>query len=348
MPGRPAVAAAPSSCGAHRVAVCATRAELARACRRAGAAPRQRGCHTDAGVLRFSRSCVTGRRRIVGAAPMDVADVAALERGADAMWRACRAHPQLRVLVWLAVFGMARGCFRDDRRSSDGRAALVATTERAPAVHRRGHHSAAVRVGCHEAVRCRRARAVSACSRHSIRSRARLRSATMRLSLVSPASCRRCSPRRQCPDSEPTRQPVRVVLNARFRLPAGTICARSQRIRRRRLDSGLRRWRCRLAAKAGRSKVGRWCSAPAQRSQREFDVPLDAEFVGFRATRQVEEAIAELRLSPRDVVESRQAIRRRDGAVGRSLRARAHVLSRQLCVSRSGRLLGARPRQRCG
>jgi hypothetical protein len=45
---------------------------------------------------------------------------------------------------------------------------------------------------------------------------------------------------------------------------------------------------------------------PGQYSQHEFDVPLDAEFVGFRATRQAEQAIAELRVIPRAVVETRK------------------------------------------
>ena len=43
-----------------------------------------------------------------------------------------------------------------------------------------------------------------------------------------------------------------------------------------------------------------------QHAQREFDLPLDAEFVGFRAARAVEGTIAELSVSPRDVVESRK------------------------------------------
>ena len=37
-------------------------------------------------------------------------------------------------------------------------------------------------------------------------------------------------------------------------------------------------------------------------------MPLNAEFVGFRASRQAEQAIAELRISPRSVVETRKRI----------------------------------------
>ena len=48
--------------------------------------------------------------------------------------------------------------------------------------------------------------------------------------------------------------------------------------------------------------------APGQHSLRDFDVPLDAEFVGFRASRQAEQAIAELRVSPRSVVETRKRV----------------------------------------
>ena len=42
--------------------------------------------------------------------------------------------------------------------------------------------------------------------------------------------------------------------------------------------------------------------------QREFNVPLDAEFVGFRAPRSVEQTIAELRVSPVSVVETRKRV----------------------------------------
>jgi hypothetical protein len=47
---------------------------------------------------------------------------------------------------------------------------------------------------------------------------------------------------------------------------------------------------------------------PGQRSRRDFDVPLDAEFVGFRVARHAEQAIAELRVTPRSVVETRKRI----------------------------------------
>jgi hypothetical protein len=46
-----------------------------------------------------------------------------------------------------------------------------------------------------------------------------------------------------------------------------------------------------------------------KRVRREFEVPLDAEFIGFRAARPVEQSIAELRLSPVHVVETRKRFR---------------------------------------
>ena len=68
---------------------------------------------------------------------------------------------------------------------------------------------------------------------------------------------------------------------------------------------------------------------PGQHSQRDFDVPLDAEFVGFRASRQAEQAIAELRVSPRSVVETRKRVPGRNRSLGCGVCARPHLLSRQ-------------------
>ena len=107
------------------------------------------------------------------------------------------------------------------------------------------------------------------------------------------------------PGQRTARQPVRVVLNARFRLPAGryvldlkgstaadAIPDASMGLQLGREGRPIENWPLLLV--------------PGQRSRREFDVPLDAEFVGFRAARQAEPAIAELRVSPRTVVETRK------------------------------------------
>ena len=93
-------------------------------------------------------------------------------------------------------------------------------------------------------------------------------------------------------------QPVRVVLNARFRLPAGKYI----------LD--LRRSNQAAPPASIGLQIGRegrplelW---PLAFGEREFDVPVDAEFVGFRASRQAEPAIGELRVTVRDVIEKRK------------------------------------------
>jgi hypothetical protein len=109
------------------------------------------------------------------------------------------------------------------------------------------------------------------------------------------------------PGQRTSRQPLRVVLNARFRLPAGryvlglkgseaagSIPDASMSLQLGREGRPFESWPLVLA--------------PGQYTMRDFEVPLDAEFVGFRASRRAEQAIAELRVSPRSVVETRKRI----------------------------------------
>jgi hypothetical protein len=100
-------------------------------------------------------------------------------------------------------------------------------------------------------------------------------------------------------------QPVRVVLNARFRLPAGRYV-----LDLRGADDAGPLPKASMALQIGREgrPVEAWplVLGRGEHAQREFEVPLDAEFVGFRAVRQVEPHIAELRVSPRGVVEKRK------------------------------------------
>lgn len=107
------------------------------------------------------------------------------------------------------------------------------------------------------------------------------------------------------PDQRTDRQPVRVVLNARFRLPAGTYV-----LDLKGSDSAGTVPDASMALQVGREgrPLETWplTLGRGQRVQREFDLPLDAEFVGFRAPRAVEGTIAELSVSPRDVVEARK------------------------------------------
>ena len=100
-------------------------------------------------------------------------------------------------------------------------------------------------------------------------------------------------------------QPIRVVLNARFRLPAGKYV-----LELRGSDKAASVPDASMGLQIGREgrPIESWplVLSPGGRTEREFEVPLDAEFVGFRALRQVEPGIAELRVSPREVVETRK------------------------------------------
>ncbi|HKY22622.1 MAG TPA: hypothetical protein VJM31_15525 [Vicinamibacterales bacterium] len=108
------------------------------------------------------------------------------------------------------------------------------------------------------------------------------------------------------PGQRTGRQPVRVVLNTRFRLPAGSYTlelkgAPSQGVLVPPAAIGLQ------IGREGRPiETWRLALAPGERIRQTFEVPLDAEFVGFRAARHVEAAIAELRVSPVRVVEMRK------------------------------------------
>jgi hypothetical protein len=109
------------------------------------------------------------------------------------------------------------------------------------------------------------------------------------------------------PGQRTNRQPLRVVLNARFRLPAGryVLDLKGSEAASSMPDASM-------SLQLGREgrPLESWplVLLPGQHSLRDFDVPLDTEFVGFRASRQAEQAIAELRVSPRSVVETRKRI----------------------------------------
>ena len=110
---------------------------------------------------------------------------------------------------------------------------------------------------------------------------------------------------RVTPGLRPEPQPVRVLHNGRFSLPAG-----HYRV--------VVRWDARnpLPARAGSTialQVGRignplrtWTVTPAPGGtwQDEFWLPVDAGFVGFRGTAEIERSIAELRIEAIDVVDA--------------------------------------------
>ncbi len=107
------------------------------------------------------------------------------------------------------------------------------------------------------------------------------------------------------PGQRTDRQPIRVLLNARFRLPPGeydlevipSASAEGPPSGTVELQIGregrpLRSWPLAIA--------------PNERVRHRFRIPIEAEFVGFRVPRQLEQAIAELRLIPVSVLERRR------------------------------------------
>jgi hypothetical protein len=96
-------------------------------------------------------------------------------------------------------------------------------------------------------------------------------------------------------------QPLPVLLNARFRLPAGayqleidganteTVLETALGLQVGREGKPVQTWSMRLA--------------PNETWRQQFSLPLDAEFVGFRAARDVERSIQMLRLRPLTVVD---------------------------------------------
>ncbi len=104
------------------------------------------------------------------------------------------------------------------------------------------------------------------------------------------------------------RQPLRVVLNARFRLAAGSYVVDVERssaaetvpdaaifLQIGREGAALQSWPLTMAA--------------GEHARYPFQVPLDAEFVGFRAAPPVEATIAALRITPVTIVETRRRFR---------------------------------------
>jgi hypothetical protein len=128
------------------------------------------------------------------------------------------------------------------------------------------------------------------------------------ISLVRPAELPPLFTLSAVPGGRTDPQPVRVVLNARFRLPAGEYVLDLKGSKEAAaLDKGS------ISLQVGREghPVQAWpiTGLASGHLQQKFELPLDAEFVGFRALRQVERGIAELRVTPVSVVETRRRLR---------------------------------------
>jgi hypothetical protein len=104
------------------------------------------------------------------------------------------------------------------------------------------------------------------------------------------------------------RQPLRVALNARFRLPAGDyeVDVTGSEVAGTVSDSTI-------ALQIGREgrALETWPFAvgPGAHATYSFAIPIDAGFVGFRAARQVERTIAALRVRPLRIVEAGRRLR---------------------------------------
>ena len=105
------------------------------------------------------------------------------------------------------------------------------------------------------------------------------------------------------PGSRTARQPAPVLLNARFALPSGRYACEIEPRSGAGSPSGLSGS---LVLQAGRSggALTEWnVDVPAgRRWQGTFDLPVDVNFVGFRAAPGLESEVGELRLSPVRVV----------------------------------------------
>lgn len=209
-----------------------------------------------------------------------------------------------RVLVWLAAFSIVAWLFSRTRMASAGRAALTAAMS--------------MTLLCISVVFATSVAMSDTTGRFDVEKRVLFhlletfdpiaRPIAVRynpLSIVSPGQLPSLFTASAVPGERTDPQPVRVILNARFRLPAGRYVLDLTGS-----DTAGSVPDASLALQIGREgrPIESWplMLGRGERVQRDFDVPLDAEFVGFRAARPVEGMIGELRVTPRDVVESRK------------------------------------------
>lgn len=122
-------------------------------------------------------------------------------------------------------------------------------------------------------------------------------------SIVSPAALPPLFSLAASPGQRVDRQPVGVVLNARFRLPAGEYQVDMQAS-----DVAGTVPNASVGLQVGREgrPLETWPLAlvPGDWTQHRFRLPLDAEFVGFRASRPAERTIAAIRLKALTVEEA--------------------------------------------
>ena len=213
----------------------------------------------------------------------------------------------LRVFVWLGVFGIVAWAFSRWKVSSAGRAALVATT--AVTLVFISVVSATSFVFSDRSRRFNVERRVLFPMLETFDPTARpLAVRYAPLAIVSPDELPPLFTLSAVPGERTDPQPLRIVLNARFRLPAGEYVLDVTGS-----ESAGTVPNASIALQIGREgrPLVTWplTLRPGERTQQRFHVPLDTEFLGFRAGRPVEPTIAELRITPVDVVDVRRRFR---------------------------------------
>jgi hypothetical protein len=109
------------------------------------------------------------------------------------------------------------------------------------------------------------------------------------------------------PGQRTGRQPLRVVLNARFRLPAGSyeLDLKGSELAGTVPDAAVF---LQIGREGGALISWPLTMTPGGHAQYRFDVPVDAEFVAFRAAPSIEPTIAAMRITPVSVVEVRKRL----------------------------------------
>jgi hypothetical protein len=109
------------------------------------------------------------------------------------------------------------------------------------------------------------------------------------------------------PGQRTGRQPLRVVLNARFRLPAGVyeLDVKGSELAGTIPDPAIY---LQIGREGGALMSWPMTMTPGGHEQHRFEVPVDAEFIAFRAAPSLEPTIAAIRITPVSVVEFRKRL----------------------------------------
>jgi len=109
------------------------------------------------------------------------------------------------------------------------------------------------------------------------------------------------------PGQRTGRQPLRVVLNARFRLPAGSydLDVEGSKLAGTVPDAAIF---LQIGREGGALTSWPLTMTPGTHAHHRFELPLDAEFVAFRAAPSIEPTIASMRITPVSVIQARKRL----------------------------------------